>query len=166
MSKISIIVAVAENGAIGKDQRLLWHLPNDLKLFKMLTTGHTIIMGRNTFESLPNGALPNRQNIVITSNRNRTYPGVSIAHSLPEALELCQDEEEAFIIGGSMVYNEALQFADTLYLTRVYHRFEDADTFFPDIDFSAWQMIKDEMHPVDEKHLYPYTFFTFERKKA
>lgn len=166
MSKISIIVAVAENGAIGKDQGLLWRLPNDLKLFKTLTSGHTIIMGRNTFESLPNGALPNRRNIVITSNRDLVYPGVTIAHSLPEAIALCQEEDEAFIIGGSRVYNEALEFADTLYLTRVHHRFEDADTFFPKIDFSVWQMMQKEEHPVDEKHIYPYTFFTFARKKA
>lgn len=165
MNKISVIVAIAENGAIGKDQRLLWHLPNDLKLFKALTSGHTIIMGRNTFESLPNGALPKRRNIVITSRKDADYPGVSIAHSIQEALEMCKDDEEVFFIGGAAVYREALEFADTLYLTKVYHRFEDADTFFPDLDYSVWTMVKSEDHPCDEKHAYPYTFFTFERKR-
>lgn len=164
MSRISVIVAVAENGAIGKEQRLLWRLPNDLKLFKELTLGHTVIMGRNTFESLPNGALPKRRNIVITSKADFCYPDVLVARSIPEALTLCKDDDEVFFIGGAMIYREALEFADRLYLTKVYHRFEDADTFFPDVDFSAWEEVGREDHICDEKHTYPYTFFTFQRR--
>lgn len=165
MSKISVIVAVAENLAIGKDQRLLCHLPNDLKLFKGLTSGHTIIMGRNTFESLPNGALPKRRNIVITSNKNASYPGASVVHSIQEALDLCRDEEEVFFIGGATVYREALKFADMLYITKIHHSFDDADTFFPGMDYSTWEEVRREDHPSDEKHTYPYTFLTYRRAK-
>lgn len=162
--KISVIVAVAENRAIGKGKRLLCHLPGDLKLFKDLTSGHAVIMGRNTFESLPNGALPKRRNVVITSNKSIVYPGVSVVHSIQEALERCKDEDEAFFIGGATVYREALTFADLLYLTKIHHRFEDADTFFPVVDWTAWEEIRREDHPSDETHAYPYTFLTFRRK--
>ncbi|MDR2969529.1 MAG: dihydrofolate reductase [Tannerellaceae bacterium] len=164
MSRISIIVAVAENRAIGKGQRLLCHLPADLKLFKELTSGHTVIMGRNTFESLPSGALPKRRNIVVTSRENVEYPGASVARSIPEALDLCKDEDEVFFIGGAMVYNEALKFADMLYMTKIHHDFEDADTFFPVVNRPDWEEIKREDHPSDDKHAYPYTFLTFRRR--
>lgn len=164
MRKISIIVAVAENGAIGKDQQLLWRLPNDLKLFKRLTLGNPIIMGRNTFLSLPNGALPKRKNIVVTSSPDFAYPDISVARSVEEALCLCGDVDEVFFIGGAMIYKEALHFADTLYLTRVHHTFSDADTFFPEIDLSAWEIASSEEHSADETHKYPYTFITYCRK--
>lgn len=165
MPRVSIIVAIAENNAIGHQQELLCHLPNDLKRFKQITTGHTIIMGRRTFESLPKGALPNRTNVVLTSSRALSFPNCVMAHSLEEALSLSKDDDEVFIIGGAAVYREALAIADKLYITRIHHRFDMADTFFPSMDESDWIEIESDSYPADEKHLYPYTFVTYERKR-
>jgi len=131
---ISIIVAIADNRAIGKDNRLLWHLSEDLKRFKKLTTGHTLIMGRNTFLSLPNGALPNRRHVVISDQRGETFEGCEMAASIEEAIRLAGDRDECFVIGGGMVYAQFLPMAGKLYLTQVHESFE-ADTFFPEIDF-------------------------------
>ena len=164
MSIISIIAAIAENNAIGKQQQLLCHLPLDLKRFKELTMGSAIIMGRKTFESLPNGALPKRKNIVLTSIPEEGCHNYFICESLEEAFLLCEKEEEIFIIGGAMVYKQAMPFANKMYLTRVHHAFEDADTFFPEIDFSEWTEVAKETFPADEKHIYGFTFFTYLRK--
>ena len=165
MAIISIIAAVAENGAIGKDNNLLCYLPSDLKRFKALTSGHTVVMGRRTFESLPNGALPNRDNIVITSAGNKNFQNVKICHSVQEALDaVAADETEIFIIGGASVYRTFLPLADKLYLTHIHHTFTDADTFFPEIHPEEWNAEKTETHPSDERHPYAYTFTDYTRK--
>jgi dihydrofolate reductase len=161
---ISIIVAIAKNYAIGFENKLLYWLPNDLKRFKSLTTGHTIIMGRKTFESLPKGALPNRRNIVLT-RQNIHFLGAERYGSLEEALAQCKEEEEVFIIGGASVYQEALPLADTLYITHIEDTPKKADAYFPTIDSSIWKETGREVHPTDEKHLYPYYFIDYQRIK-
>ena len=161
---IAIIVAIAEGNAIGKDQELLCHMPADLKRFKALTTGHTIIMGRKTFESLPH-ALPNRRNMVLSSQPNANFPGCEVCASLPEALALCAGEEEVFIIGGGQRYQQALALSDSLYITRIHHAFPDATTFFPELDAAQWEEIEREAHPADEKNPYPYTYVNYRRKR-
>lgn len=164
MPTISIIAAVAENRAIGKNNDLLCHLPADLKRFKALTSGHTVIMGRRTFESLPNGALPNRDNIVITSSA-KEYPNVKTCSSVQAALNSVRaDETEVFVIGGASVYQEFLPLANKLYLTHIHHSFSDADTFFPEIHSEEWFSEKTEKHLPDERHPYAYTFTDYVRK--
>ena len=160
--RISIIVAIAQNNAIGHENKLIYWLPNDLKRFKALTTGHTIIMGRRTFESLPKGALPNRRNIVLT-RQEIDFAGAERYASLKAALAQCRDEEEVFIIGGASVYQEALPLADTLYITHIEATPDAADAFFPEIDPSVWKETSRETHSTDEKHLYPYIFIDYER---
>jgi Dihydrofolate reductase len=164
MSTLSLIVAVANNRAIGKQQQLLCHLPKDLKHFKEITTGHTVIMGRKTFESLPNGALPNRRNIVLSSSESLSYPNCLVVNSLEKALMACRGESEVFVIGGAAVYESALAQAGKLYITRIHHAFEGADTFFPKVNESDWMEIKRESYPADEKHAYPFTFITYIRR--
>ena len=161
----SIIVAVDENNAIGKDNNLLCHLPNDLKYFKSVTQGYPVIMGRKTFESLPKGALPNRRNIVITRNKDLQFERCEMVSSLEEAISLCKDEPQLFFIGGGTIYNEAIKIADRLYLTLIHHKFEGVDTFFPMIDSSIWQEVFREDHLPDEKHKYGYSFITFDKIK-
>lgn len=159
--KINIIVAIAKNNAIGFENKLLYWLPNDLRRFKALTTGHTIIMGRKTFESFPKGALPNRRNVVLT-RQNITFPGAERYGSLKEALDSCQREEEVYIIGGASVYQEALPLADKLCITLIEDIPKEADAFFPSIDPKIWEETSRDSHPTDEKHLYPYTFIDYE----
>ena len=159
---ISIIVAIAKNNAIGFENKLLYWLPNDLKRFKALTTGHTIIMGRKTFESLPKGALPNRRNIVL-SRQDIDFPGAERFNSLESALSQCRDEEEIYIIGGASVYQEAMPLADKLCVTHINDTPEQADAFFPEIDSSIWEETNKEFHPTDEKHQYPYCFVDYQR---
>ncbi len=162
MTQISIIVAIAQNNGIGFENKLLYWLPNDLKRFKALTTGHTIIMGRKTFESLPKGALPNRRNIVL-SRQELEFAGAERYASLQEALAHCEGEEEVFIIGGASVYREAMPLADKLYITHIEDTPEQADAFFPEISPKEWKETGREAHPTDEKHLYPYLFIDYER---
>jgi len=164
MSKISIVVAVAEDRAIGKDNHLLWRLPNDMKFFRKLTTGHTIIMGRKTFESFPKGALPNRKNVVITSDPKAAFPNTSVVHSIDEAIHTGTEGEELFFIGGAKVYEAILPIADKLYLTLVHHSFPDADTFFPEFDIAGWEQTEYQECLQDEEHPYAYTFVTYQRK--
>lgn len=160
---VSIIVAVAGNNAIGFENKLIYWLPNDLKRFKALTTGHTIIMGRRTFESLPKGALPNRRNIVLSRNEKaEDFPGADLYPNLDAALASC--EGEVYIIGGASVYQEALPKADRLCLTCIYDTPEKADTFFPEIDSDEWVETFREEHETDEKHTYRYAFVDLERK--
>lgn len=163
--QIAIIVALDEQNGIGREGGLLCHLPNDLKHFKELTTGHTIIMGRKTYESLPKGALPNRTNIVITSDKQENYPGCIVTRSFDEALAHCKNEETVFIIGGGQLYRSTLHLADILYLTRIHHMFDDADTFFPEIDPDEWELIHREVHKADEKHKYDYSFLGYIKRK-
>jgi len=162
LSNISIIVAIAENRAIGKDNKLLWHLSDDLKRFKKLTTGHTLIMGRNTFLSLPNGALPNRRHIVISDVEGESFKGCEMAASIEEAVQLAGRDEESFVIGGGMVYKQFLPMAGKLYLTRVHESFE-ADTFFPEIDFSHWKALGSEKVKAGERNQYAHTYTEFVR---
>lgn len=159
---ISIIVAIAENNAIGFENQLLYWLPNDLKRFKALTTGHTIIMGRKTFESLPKGALPNRRNIVL-SHQDIAFPGAERYSSLEVALSKCHNEEEVFIIGGASVYQEAMPLADKLCITLIHDIPEQADAFFPTIDSAIWEETNKESHPADEKHKHSYCFVDYRR---
>lgn len=164
MSKISIIAAVDCNMAIGFQNKLLFWLPNDLKRFKSLTTGNTIIMGRKTFESLPKGALPNRRNVVLSSNPAANCPGAEIFPSLEAALQSCKEEESVYIIGGESVYRQALPFADELCLTEIDAIAPQADAYFPEIEGTVWHEKNREVHPVDEKHLCSYAFVDYVRR--
>ena len=157
---ISIIAAVAKNRAIGFENKLIYWLPNDLKRFKALTTGHTIIMGRNTFESLPKGALPNRRNVVL-STTVKELPGCEVFPTLDAALQSCQPDEDIYIIGGARVYEQAISKADRLCLTEVDDTPAQADAFFP--DYSDWKAVNKEAHPKDERHEYEYAFVDYER---
>lgn len=165
MSTISIIAAIAENNAIGKDLQLLCHMPADMKRFKDLTTGHAVIMGRKTFESLPKGALPNRKNIVLTSLPEAGFVNCFACESMHDALDLCEKEETLFIIGGALVYRQALQRAEKMYITRIHHEFKDADTFFPIVNWDMWEETERQDFPADEKNPYPYSFITYTRKR-
>lgn len=162
MSNISIIVAIAENFAIGKNNGLLFHLPNDLKRFRQITTGHPLIMGRNTLLSLPKWPLPNRRNIVITDKPDDVFPGCEIVFSVGEAVKLVESETEAFVIGGGSVYRQFLPLANRLYLTLVKKTF-DADIFFPEIDYSQWDEMSREEH-FDEENQFEFTYLNLERK--
>ncbi|MDX6190833.1 dihydrofolate reductase [Flavobacterium sp. Fl-318] len=156
---IIMIAAVAENNALGKNNELVWHLPNDFKRFKALTTNHHIIMGRKTFESFPK-PLPNRTHVVITRQENYQPEGCIVVKSISEAIAKCPKNEDSFIIGGGEIYTLAMPFADVLEITRVHHSFE-ADAFFPDINKDEWLLVESETNIKDEKHLYDYTYETF-----
>ena len=158
---LSIIVAAAENGVIGHNNNLIWHLSSDLKHFKNITTGHTVIMGRKTFESMGK-ALPNRRNIVITANKAYTAPGCEIVPDIESALQLAAQEEEAFIIGGGTIYRAIWEKADKLYLTRV-HTAPTGDISIPEVKASEWQEISREAPSADEKNEYDYTFLEYRR---
>lgn len=161
--KKSIIVAISDNNVIGKDNALLWRLSADMRFFKEKTTGHHIIMGRKTFESLGNRLLPNRTSIVISRNADYQLPeGGILATSIENAIAKVKNETEAFFIGGEQIYKSALPFVDTLYITRVHHTF-DGDAFFPEIDKSQWKLVSSEHHKADEKNEYDYTFETYQR---
>lgn len=160
---ISIIAAIAENNAIGNNGKLLYWLPADLRRFKALTTGNTIIMGRKTFDSLPKGALPNRRNIVLSRNRT-DFPGAEAFASLTEALAAVPAEEDIYIIGGASVYAEALPLADRLCLTEVHDTPREADAFFPDFDREEWDVAFSERHEKDEKHDQDFDFTDYIRK--
>ncbi len=163
---LSIICALTENRAIGLRGGLLYYLPADLKHFKALTTGHTIVMGRKTFESLPKGALPNRRNVVISRNDSYTAPGAEVFHSLEAALASCTSSEEVFIIGGESVYREALPHANRLCLTHIHAVPTEADTFFPEYNPEEWELESSEAHEPDEKNTLPFTFANYKRKQG
>lgn len=159
---ISIIVAIAENFAIGKNNDLLFYLPNDLKRFKKITSGNSIIMGRNTLLSLPKWPLPNRRHIVITDNKNDNFPGCEIVFSIEEAIEKVKNEKEAFVIGGGMIYKQFYPLAGKLYLTLVHKPF-DADVYFPEVNYSLWNEVEREDF-YDEKNDFNYSYLDLERK--
>lgn len=165
LHNISIIVAIAENMAIGKDNKLLWHISEDLKRFKKLTTGHTLIMGRNTFLSLPNGALPLRRHIVISDIAEENFDACEMARSLEEAVSMAGESDECFVIGGGMVYAQFLPLAGKLYLTRVHQSFE-ADTFFPELDFTRWEALSSETIEAGGKNQYSHTYTEYRRKES
>jgi dihydrofolate reductase len=162
MKKI-IMAAVSRNNVIGKDNDLVWHLPADLKFFKQTTLGHTLIMGRKTFESLAN-PLPKRETWVITKNKNYSYEGVTIFHSLQEALSEAEKKglESIFILGGGEIYRQAMPLADNMIITEVHAEFE-GDTRFPEIDKKIWREVKREDHQADEKNFCDYSFVEYER---
>lgn len=157
-----IIVVIANHNAIGKGNQLLCHLPEDLKHFKEITFGHTVIMGRNTFFSLPKGALPNRRNIVLSPDEEN-FEHCETAHSIEEALKLCTKDKKVFFIGGAMIYKQAYPIVDKLYLTKIHADFE-ADTFFPEIDYDKWKKIFSETHESTSNTKYSYTFENYIRK--
>lgn len=161
---ISIIAALAENRVIGVRNTLPWRLPNDLRHFRHLTTGHAIVMGRKNHESIGK-PLPERTNIVVTRNRDYRASGCLIAHSLNEALILAKDDPEIFVIGGAEIYREALPRAGRLYLTQV-HAEVHGDTFFPEIDRNDWKETARERHEADDKHAHAYSFVVLERMKT
>lgn len=161
--ELTIIVAAGENDSIGKDNKLLWHLSDDLKRFKNLTSGHHIIMGRKTFESFPK-PLPNRTHVVITRQDNYQVPeGVLLAKSLEEAIEIAEKDSQPFIIGGGEIYKQAMDYADKIELTRVHESFE-ADTFFPEIDPIVWKEVNNTFRKKDSEHDYEFSFLTYIRK--
>ena len=159
---IILIAAVAKNLALGKNNDLIWHLPNDFKRFKEITSGHHIIMGRKTFESFPK-PLPNRTHVIITRQKSYKPEGCIVVDSIERAIEVCPKDAPVYVIGGGEIYNLALPYADQLDITRVHNNFE-ADTFFPEIKLQDWDVTDVEHHDADEKHKYPYTFKTLIRK--
>ncbi len=161
---ISLIVAAAKNGAIGFQNKLLWHLPDDFKRFKKITSGHPIIMGRKTYESLGK-PLPNRLNIVISRNPDFSASGVEITDSLDSALAIARDAagyEEIFVIGGGEIYRQAFAKANRIYLTEV-HAEPEGDTFFSISDPENWRIFSQVTHPADERHRYSFDYIDFER---
>lgn len=160
---LSIIVAVASDGAIGRANDLLWHLPADLKRFKELTTGHTILMGRKTFESLPRGPLPNRRNIII-SRSLPAQPGAEVYPTIQQAMEACASDEEVFIIGGGEIYRQLLPNTERIYLTRVQASFPDAEVFFPELDPTEWIEEAREVYPRDERNEYDTELLLLRRR--
>ena len=157
---ITIIVAAAENNAIGKNNNLIWNLPDDLKRFKRLTSGHCIIMGRKTFDSFP-GLLPNRKHIVISKKSKSYFPEeVIVVNNFEDAIKATNEDKNPFIIGGGQIYNLAMKYSNTIELTRVHEEFE-ADTFFPKINEDEWELINQEKHEMDERHKYSFTYKTY-----
>lgn len=160
---LTIIAAVAENNALGKNNDLIWHLPADLKRFKKVTLGHHIIMGRKTFESLGK-PLPNRTTIIISRNKSFSAEGCIVVSSLEDAIIHAREDNNPYILGGGEIYKQALAYADFLDLTLVHHSFEEADTFFPEIDLSKWSEIEREDFKADAKHAYDYSFVRYKKK--
>ena len=160
---LTLIAAAAENNELGKDNDLIWHLPKDFKHFKNHTSGHCIIMGRKTFESLP-GLLPKRKHIIITRQKDYKSKGCIVSSSLDEAIKTAYEiDENPFVIGGGEIYNQAINIADVILLTRV-HTKVDADTFFPDIDENIWELKEENFHSKDSKHQFDFTFLFYKRK--
>lgn len=157
-----LIAAVSENNALGKNNELIWHLPNDFKRFKTLTSGHYIIMGRKTFESFPK-PLPNRTHVIITRQKDYLAKDCIVVDSIEKALESCPKNEDVYVIGGGEIYKQSLPFIDKIEITRVHGTFE-ADTFFPVIDMELWIKTNSEFNPKDEKHSFDYSFDTYTRK--
>jgi dihydrofolate reductase len=159
---LSIVVAISENNAIGKNNMLLWHLPADLKHFKEITSGHTIIMGRKTYDSIGK-PLPNRRNIVVSRNADLNIDGVETYHGLEQALAQCSNEAEVFLIGGAEIYRQGLKYSNKIYLTRVHETYE-ADTFFPELEPEIWTETQVERHQPEAKNPVAYTFSILQRK--
>lgn len=158
---LTLIAAAAENNALGKDNRMLWHLPDDFKRFKQLTTGNHIIMGRKTFESFPK-PLANRTHVIITRQGDYKAPeGCIVVNSLDNAVKACPQDEEVFVIGGGEIYRQSIDRADKIELTRVIGVSPEADAFFPEIKLTEWKLAEEVFHPKDEKHAYDMAFETY-----
>ena len=160
---LTLIAAVAENNALGKDGDLPWRLPDDFKRFKKLTEGHHVILGRKTFESLPN-KLPNRKQVILTRKKDYNPEDCVVVHNIKDAISFVSDDEQPFVIGGAEIYKLALPFIEKLELTQVHHSV-DADTYFPEIDFTKWNLTEKDYHEKDEKHNYAFSFLTYKYKK-
>ena len=160
--KISLIVAMAKNRVIGADGRIPWHLPNELKLFKSLTMGHHIVMGRKTYESIDR-LLPGRTTVIVTRKRGYSVPGAIVAHSTTEALQACKDDDECFVIGGAEIFRDTLPIADRIHLT-VVDAEPAGDTFMPEFDMRQWRETSSDTFPADEKHAYSYRYAVYDRK--
>jgi len=158
---VSQIAAMSENHVIGKNNQLLWHMPEDLKHFKNTTSGHTVIMGRKTFDSVGK-PLPRRRNIIIT-RQNITIEGCEVVNTIEAALALCAGEDEVFIVGGAEIYKQSLHLTDRVYLTIIHHHFE-GDSFFPQLNQNDWKEVSHENRPADDKNAYPYSFIRYERQ--
>ncbi|AIG29247.1 dihydrofolate reductase [Flavobacterium psychrophilum] len=157
---ITIIAAAGKNNELGKDNQIIWHLPDDFKRFKAITSGHHIIMGRKTFESFPK-PLPNRTHIVITRNKNYSLPeDCFVVDSIEKAIDICPKNKTIFIIGGGEIYKQSINIANCIELTRVHGDF-DADAFFPTIDLTKWELVSSQFHEKDEKHQFSFTFETY-----
>jgi len=161
---IALIVVLDKANGIGKNNKLLCHLPADLKRFKQLTSGHTVVMGRKTYESLPNGALPNRKNIILTRDLRYKAENCIIAHSIDKIMEESKNEDKVFVIGGGEIYNMFMQRADLINITKIDHTFE-ADTFFPEIDLNIWKLDASTNLEADDKNPYNYSFQDYSRRK-
>ncbi|MGV9003416.1 dihydrofolate reductase [Flavobacterium sp.] len=159
---ITLIAAIGENNELGKDNQLIWHLPEDFKRFKSITSGHYIIMGRKTFESFPK-PLPNRTHVIITRQNKFAPENCIVVNSIKDAVEACPKDQPIFVIGGGEIYKQSIATADQLELTKVHHSF-DADTFFPEIDLEKWHLDFEEFHTKDEKHNFDFTFLRYSRK--
>lgn len=160
---ISLIAAIGKNGELGESSRLLWSLPKDMKHFKETTSGHTVVMGRKTFENIGK-ILPNRRNIILTKDPHYRVKGAQVVHSLEETQNLLRNEDEnIFIIGGEQIYKMFLEHANRLYITHVDETFPNADTFFPEIDLNVWNKVSSKEHKADEKNPYNYTFVVYEK---
>ncbi|SEG71413.1 dihydrofolate reductase [Sphingobacterium lactis] len=160
---LTLIVAAAENNAIGKNNEMPWHLPNDFKYFKSTTMDHSIVMGRKTFESIGK-PLPGRRNIVITRQNDFRAEDVDVANSIQDVMNYCRDEKEVFIIGGANIYKQTLPLANTVHLSRVHTTIPDADAFFPELPEQDWKLVSSDPHQKDEKHAFDYTFEVYTRK--
>jgi dihydrofolate reductase len=161
---ISIIVAVSEDWGIGKNNELLWHISEDLKRFKRLTSGNTVIMGKRTWESLPRRPLPGRTNIVLTDDKTETIENAVTAYSIEDSLSKCQTDGEIFVIGGGSIYRQFLPIADRLYITHV-HKKAPADIYFPEIDLKIWKITEQEVFKTDDEESLIYTYSIYEKKK-
>ncbi|NQD72146.1 dihydrofolate reductase [Sphingobacterium shayense] len=161
--KITLIVAASENNAIGKDNKMLWHLPDDFKYFKKHTTGHSIVMGRKTFLSIGK-PLPERRNIVLSKDLTFNADDIDVANSISEVLTYCRDEREIFIIGGAQLYKQTLPLANKILLTRVHTEIQ-GDAYFPELNQKEWKLVNQENHLHDEKHAYDFTFEVWERRE-
>lgn len=161
--KLTLIAAIDENNTLGADNDLIWSLPDDMKHFVRSTKGHAVIMGRKTFESIDSKPLPKRHNVIITRNTDFEAEGVSIVHSLEDALDLVKDDDQPFVVGGAQVYKLALPHAQQLEITHIHHAFDGGDAFFPEIPSSDWKVTKEEYHPTDEKHAQDFTITRYER---
>ena len=161
---ISIIVAVSEDRGIGKDNKLLWHISEDLKRFKRLTFGNTVIMGKRTWESLPRRPLPGRRNIVLTDDKTENIENAVTAYSIEDSLSKCEKNEEIFIMGGGSIYRQFMPFADRLYITHV-HKKAPADIYFPEIDLKIWKITEKEVFKTDGEESIPYTYTIYEKKE-
>lgn len=160
---IAIIAAIDKNNALGFKNKLLFYLPDDLKRFKALTTGHTVVMGRKTFDSLPKGALPNRRNIVLSRSNQLQLPGAEVYASLEEALRHCEENEQVFIMGGASVYKQAMPLANRLYMTEIDAEAAEADVYFPAIDHELWHETKRDVRRADDRHPHDFAFVDYEK---